>query len=189
MNAKTAAVSLRRLYQAHDERNEEEGSRAAADLYEILGATPEQAYSAGLLTIQAYLLSDEAEKHQGRNEEMENFFYEKAKNLLIEARKKCGFETESPIYTVKWWKACRHRNRQEILNGLVEDHKTQFSRLPPNESQKYAEICAQKMIDAIEKAHYNESLSAEEKILVTDEMLEKYFQVYFEAISEELKPM
>jgi len=38
-----AAVNLRKIWQAHDERNEAEGWLAASELYKILGANSEQA--------------------------------------------------------------------------------------------------------------------------------------------------
>lgn len=69
---------------------------------------------------------------------MEDFFCNKAKILLIKAREICGFETKSPTYTVQWWKAYRHKNREGTVNGLIEEHMAQFSSLTPEEREKYA---------------------------------------------------
>jgi len=171
-----AAISLRKIWQAHDERNEAEGWLAASELYKILGANPEEASYAGFLTIQAFFLADEAERYQGKNSEMENLFYNKAKELLIQARRVCNLETESPTYTVQWWKAYRHKDKEGILNGLIEEHKAQFSHLSVDERKRYAELCAQKIIAAASKGHDVKDWS------ITDRMLEEYFQVYFEAL-------
>ncbi|MDI6798925.1 MAG: hypothetical protein QMD12_02955 [Candidatus Aenigmarchaeota archaeon] len=173
-----AAINLRKIWQAHDERNEAKGWIAATNLYKILGAKPEQASCAGFLTIQAFLLADEAERYRGKNSEMEDLFYNKAKKLLMKAREVCDLETESPVYTVQWWKAYRHKDREGVSNGLIEEHKAQFLHLTPDEREKYAKLCAQKMIDAATKGHDAKSWS------LTDKMLEDYFQVYLEALKQ-----
>jgi len=171
-----AAINLRKIWEAHDERNEAEGWLAATKLYKILGGKSGQASFSGFLTIQAFFLADEAERYQNRNSEMENFFYNKAKELLIKAREIIGLETKSPIYTVQWWKAYRHKDKKGIVEGLIREHKTQFTHLTLGEREKYAELCAEKLIAAATKGHDSKNWS------VTDDMLEEYFKVYFEII-------
>ncbi len=169
-----AAVNLRKIWQAHDERNEAEGWLAASELYKILGANSEQASYAGLLTIHAFFLADEAERYQNKNSEMENLFYNKAKELLIKARKICKLEEESPDYTIQWWKAYRHKDEENLLSSLINEHKAQFSHLSKNEREKYARLCAEKIIVAA-NGHKSKDWS------FVDKILEEYFEVYFKA--------
>ena len=170
-----AATSLRNIWQAHDERDEVNGWLAATNLYKILGTKPGQASFAGFLTIQAFFLADEAERYQGKNEETEDFFYNRAKSLLTKAREVCGLETESPYHTVKWWKAYRHKNKEGIVRELVEEHRTQFLHLIPDERERYAKLCTEKIIDAA-TAHSTKNWR------VVDRKLEEYFRVYLDAV-------
>lgn len=174
-----AAINLRKIWQAHDERNETEGWSAATELYKILGAKPDQASYAGFLTIRAFFLADDAERYQGKSTEMEDFFYDIAKEFLIKAREICGLETKSPIYTVQWWKAYRHKDKQGVLSGLTEEHRVQFLNLSPDEGERYAKLCAEKAIAAATKGHDIKDWS------FTDNMLEEYFKIYFEALRNE----
>jgi len=173
-----AAINLRKIWQSHDERNEAEGWLAASELYKILGANSEQASYSGFLTIQAFFLADEAEKYQGKNARMEDLFYNKAKNLLVLARRSCNLEEESPTYTVQWWKAYRHKDREKVLNNLINEHKAQFSKLSEKEKEKYAKLCAKKLIVAISKGHDAKNW------FITESMLEEYFKIYFEALNK-----
>ncbi len=170
-----AAISLRKLWQAHDERDEVKGWTVARRLYEILGAKSEQASYAGFLTIHAFFLSDDAERYQGRNSKMENMFYNKARDLLIKARKAAGLEAKSPVYTVRWWKAHRHEDKEGITDGLVKEHEIQFLHLTRSERERYANLCTQQLL-AASKGHYSRQKSA------TDKILEEYFKIYFEAM-------
>lgn len=49
-----AATNLRKIWQAHDERNEKMGREAAISLYQNLGVDLEKAREAGPLVIQAF---------------------------------------------------------------------------------------------------------------------------------------
>ncbi|MCW1301346.1 MAG: hypothetical protein QW507_00910 [Candidatus Nanoarchaeia archaeon] len=168
-----AAISLRKLWQAHDERDEGEGWTAAAELYSILGANSEQAARAGFLTFEAYLLADEAERWQDKDEEMEDFFYHKAMVLLQEARRTCNLETDSPAHTIRWWKAYRHGDERGVWKELIEEHKAVFSHL--EEMEEYSRQCVEKLLEAVKKGHDKKDWK------VTEEMLEEYFKIFLKA--------
>lgn len=167
-----AAVSLRKVWQAHDERDEGEGWSAAAELYSIFGADPEQAAYAGFLTFEAYLLADEAERWQDRDEGMEDLFYQKAMLLLREARRICNLETSSPVHTVRWWKAYRHGDEREMLLELIEEHRAIFSHLTEEGREEFSKKCAEKLLEAARRGHDRRNWE------VADGILEEYFEIY-----------
>ena len=152
-HSKQAAINLRKIWQAHDERNEQMGAEAAINLYKILGVDLEKAKKAGPLVIQAFFYADEAEKYQSSNPKIEDEWYEKARELLVESRKICDLETESPRYTIKWWKGYRHKDTVAVFQGLVEEHKTQFTHLKDVTRDNYAQSCADKLVSAARKGH------------------------------------
>ena len=170
-----AAICTRKIWIAHDERDEASGWRAASRFYEILGANPSQATYAGFLTIHAYFLADAAQSYQDKLKNMEDFFYRKAASLLEKARGICGFETESPKYTVRWWKAYRHKDKEAIVRNLIAEHKAQLSHLKPKEKKMYARICTQKLAAAATNGHYAR------KVRKTDKLLEDYFTIFLKA--------
>ena len=173
-----AASNLRGIWQAHDENRLTAGWTAAKQLYKNLGANPDAANYAGLLTIKAFFLADDAELYQKSNVEMEDFFYHIAEEFLTEARKLCGFETESPKYTVQWWKAYRHKDKEATLKGIIAEHETQFGHLPPEEGERYAKLCAERLVTAAMQGHDVRDWRK------TDQLLEKYFDIYFEALKK-----
>lgn len=176
MLSREAAVNLRKIWQAHDERNFEMGAIAAEKLYLILGADEDNAKIAGPHVIRAFFHADEAEEYQNTNPEMEDKWYEKAKEELVLARQIVGFETKSPEYTIKWWKGYRHKNEKEIVDGLVNEHRTQFRFINPIKRDEYAKLCTKKLIEAARKGHDVKDWG------VVDDFLVEYFDLYFAAI-------
>jgi len=177
---RVAAVYLRKIWQAHDEKNEMEGWSSAQKLYEILGATPAQASTAGHLTIQAFFLADRAESYQQMDmPDMEDFFYDIAKQFLVKARGICEMETESPTYTVQWWKAYRHKEKDSVMQAMLEEHKAQLTGLPLTERLGYSLACVNKLIPA-GAAHDKKDWKT------VDDKLEEYFKEYFGALNLQL---
>jgi len=176
--SRQASISLRKIWQAHDEKNEAMGTEAAINLYQILGVDLERAKKAGPLVIQAFFYADEAEKYQSSNPILEDEWYEKARELLVKSREICGLEIESPQYTVKWWKGYRHKDVGAVLDGLVEEHRSQFTHLDTEARDSYAELCAKKEMNAARKGHDIKNWE------MVDSLLSEYFDVYFEALTK-----
>lgn len=173
-DSREAAINLRRIWRAHDEGDEKKGREAASSLFQILGATPENAREAGLYAIQAYFCADEAEGYQGSDPKREDFWYGEAKRLLTKAREICGFETESPKHTIRWWKAYRHKDMEGVIQGLIDEHEAQFKHLDKSKRERYAKACVDKLITA-GKAHDIKNWEA------VDDILTEYFNIYFDA--------
>lgn len=97
---------------------------------------------------------------------------------MVRSREICGLETESPQYTVKWWKGYRHKDAEAVARGLVEEHKAQFAHLDAETKDFYSRLCADKLIAAARKGHDIKNWE------MLDNLLTEYFDLYFEAISK-----
>jgi len=171
---RVAAKSLRMVWEAHDKKDEEMGMYGAAQLYSVLGGQIEQLFYAGILTIQAYFLADEAEGFQNIDPQKEDFYYGNARENLEKARAALGFETVSPTYTVQWWKAFTHKDNEGTIRGLTEEHKAQLPHLAPDERERYAKMCVEKLSPAI-------NLRMKRQWEDVEKVLEDYFRIYLEA--------
>ena len=171
-----AAINLRKIWQSHDERDETAGWIAASELFVLFGAGKEESSKAGFMTIHAYFLADQAKMYQGRNDEMEDFFYSKISHLLRESRRILGMETKSVKHTVTWWKAFRHNDIKSIKNEIYREHLEQFTNLDDKNKINFSKKCTEKLIQAGEGHNMK-------KWSMTDDLLTDYFKEYFEALS------
>jgi hypothetical protein len=173
--AKEAAHYLTQIWRAHDEKNEKTCMGGAFGLYGILTDASSMLKSrAAEKLMQAYWMSDEAEKFQLSDPEKEDECYNDACRLIETSRALVGLEMKSAQFTVKWWKAYRHKNKDAVLENLVKEHMCQITG---NNNVEIAGSCSYLVYEAADE-HKNRNWKAVEKRLT------EYFNVYFLNLSK-----
>lgn len=159
-DSKLAAKGRRIIWQGHDKQDKELCERGAYQLYDALTNADEGSkQKAAKLVRKAFWLADEAEEYQGENPEKEEERYKEAGEKLKRFRELVGLNKESVRYTMNWWKAYRHKNREKLYNNMLKEHLIQFKNL------SLAKENTKILIDSCRNGHdHNNWEYAEEKL-------------------------
>jgi len=176
--AKIAAAYLEGLWKAYYDRNIGAGWSSAQRLYELLGAPVEKASIAGRLTIEAIRIADTASSRRLDGDDIESFYYDIARQHLAKARVLCGMEPHSAGHIVQAWKARNNGDFGKYSEAVEGWHMSEFSGLQARERELYAKECTNRFVSA--SFVWQDSRGSEK----TFQMLEKYFETYFEALRE-----
>jgi len=175
--AKHAAQYLRMIWQGHDERSEKICEDGAFGLYNILApaASDYSKKEAAKLVREAFWAADKAEEFQAQNELEENLMYKNAEECLNKSRSIVGLETQSVQFTIVWWKAYRHKDKEALLENLVKEHLCQVTG---NNSSDVAKKCSYIILEAAAE-HKKRDWKA------VDNKLTEYFEIYLSNLPKE----
>ena len=124
MDASEAAQARTEIWKYHDEEDREGCAEAGSKLLEELSDESSEEFN-GEYIRRAFWLADEAEKYQREgDEELEDYFYKKAGELLEAAWRSAGLPTEQLEHRIGWWKAYRHGDMSKAKNDMYNEHLT-----------------------------------------------------------------
>ena len=132
--AKDVAVYQRKTWEGHDNKDIALCLEGAVGLYSILtDADTKKIMVAAKYLQEAFWLSDDAEEYQNFDSELEDRAYGMAGLCLHRSRHLVGLETDSVQYTINWWKAYRHNNKDVLVDNLVKEQVLQMRLIKYND--------------------------------------------------------
>lgn len=171
-----AAQCQRMVWQGHDEKDKALCLKGAVGLYTIL---TEEEHSKIMVSArymqEAYWLSDDAEEYQKFDSELEDRAYGLAGLCLHRSRRKLGLETDSVQYTVNWWKAYRHEDKEALVENLVKEQALQMCL---KENLNVAKKCTEILLEAAAEHKKKDWVAVDKK-------LEEYFTIYLSSVLKE----